>query len=444
MDIEDFSASRGPRLRALIPFGVFLVFYLGLSIASGDFYKVPMTVAFLVASASALVLNRKASLRSKIDLFAHGMGDINIMTMCLIFVLAGAFAETARQMGAVDSTIQIALSFIPSNLMLCGLFVVSCFLSLAIGTSVGTIVALTPIALGITQTLGISGGLCLGAVVGGSMFGDNLSMISDTTIAATRTQGIEMREKFTANLHVAAPAAVITVLLYLILSHTGSGVEAKTLTLKMFLDVIPYLCVLILALAGLNVMALLMLGTLLAGIIGILNGSFTFWEFLAAAGVGARSMADTLIVALLAGGLLKVIRYNGGIEYLMKKIEHLISGRRSCEFGIALLVGVVNVFTANNTVAIVIAGPIAKDLARRYEVAPARSASILDTMSCIVQGMIPYGAQILSAVGLAGAASVSASEVMKFLCYPYVLALCLFVSILFFRKKEAAPETKAS
>ena len=421
MDIEDFSASRGPRLRALIPFGVFLVFYLGLSIASGDFYKVPMTVAFLVASASALVLN-----------------------MCLIFVLAGAFAETARQMGAVDSTIQIALSFIPPNLMLCGLFVVSCFLSLAIGTSVGTIVALTPIALGITQTLGISGGLCLGAVVGGSMFGDNLSMISDTTIAATRTQGIEMREKFTANLHVAAPAAVITVLLYLILSHTGSGVEAKTLTLKMFLDVIPYLCVLILALAGLNVMALLMLGTLLAGIIGILNGSFTFWEFLAAAGVGARSMADTLIVALLAGGLLKVIRYNGGIEYLMKKIEHLISGRRSCEFGIALLVGVVNVFTANNTVAIVIAGPIAKDLARRYDVAPARSASILDTMSCIVQGMIPYGAQILSAVGLAGAASVSASEVMKFLCYPYVLALCLFVSILFFRKKEAAPETKAS
>ena len=444
MDIEDFSASRGPRLRALIPFGVFLVFYLGLSIASGDFYKVPMTVAFLVASASALVLNRKASLRSKIDLFAHGMGDINIMTMCLIFVLAGAFAETARQMGAVDSTIQIALSFIPSNLMLCGLFVVSCFLSLAIGTSVGTIVALTPIALGITQTLGISGGLCLGAVVGGSMFGDNLSMISDTTIAATRTQGIEMREKFTANLHVAAPAAVITVLLYLILSHTGSGVEAKTLTLKMFLDVIPYLCVLILALAGLNVMALLMLGTLLAGIIGILNGSFTFWEFLAAAGVGARSMADTLIVALLAGGLLKVIRYNGGIEYLMKKIERLISGRRSCEFGIALLVGVVNVFTANNTVAIVIAGPIAKDLARRYDVAPARSASILDTMSCIVQGMIPYGAQILSAVGLAGAASVSASEVMKFLCYPYVLALCLFVSILFFRKKEAVPETKAS
>ena len=189
MDIEDFSANRGPRLRALIPFGVFLVFYMGLSIVSGDFYRVPMTVAFLVASASALVLNHKASLKSKIDLFAHGMGDINIMTMCLIFVLAGAFAETARRMGAVDSTIQIALSFIPPHLMLCGLFMVACFISLAIGTSVGTIVALTPIALGVTQTLGISGGLCLGAVVGGAMFGDNLSMISDTTIAATRTQG---------------------------------------------------------------------------------------------------------------------------------------------------------------------------------------------------------------------------------------------------------------
>lgn len=438
MDIEDFSANRGPRLRALIPFGVFLVFYMGLSIVSGDFYRVPMTVAFLVASASALVLNHKASLKSKIDLFAHGMGDINIMTMCLIFVLAGAFAETARRMGAVDSTIQIALSFIPPHLMLCGLFMVACFISLAIGTSVGTIVALTPIALGVTQTLGISGGFCLGAVVGGAMFGDNLSMISDTTIAATRTQGIEMREKFTANLHVAAPAAIVTVILYIILSHTGEPMAGRHLTLKMFLDVIPYLCILVLALTGLNVMALLMLGTLLAGVIGIINGSFSFWEFLAAAGVGARSMADTLIVAILAGGLLKVIRYNGGIEYLMKKIERLIQGRRSCEFGIALLVGVVNVFTANNTVAIVIAGPIAKDLAKRYEVSPARSASILDTTSCIVQGMIPYGAQILSAVGLAGAAAVSASEVMKFLCYPYVLALFLTGSILLAGRRKSA------
>ena len=438
MDIEDFSANRGPRLRALIPFGVFLVFYMGLSIVSGDFYRVPMTVAFLVASASALVLNHKASLKSKIDLFAHGMGDINIMTMCLIFVLAGAFAETARRMGAVDSTIQIALSFISPHLMLCGLFMVACFISLAIGTSVGTIVALTPIALGVTQTLGISGGLCLGAVVGGAMFGDNLSMISDTTIAATRTQGIEMREKFTANLHVAAPAAIVTVILYIILSHTGEPMAGRHLTLKMFLDVIPYLCILVLALTGLNVMALLMLGTLLAGVIGIINGSFSFWEFLAAAGVGARSMADTLIVAILAGGLLKVIRYNGGIEYLTKKIERLIRGRRSCEFGIALLVGVVNVFTANNTVAIVIAGPIAKDLAKRYEVSPARSASILDTTSCIVQGMIPYGAQILSAVGLAGAAAVSASEVMKFLCYPYVLALFLTGSILLAGRRKSA------
>ena len=438
MDIEDFSANRGPRLRALIPFGVFLVFYMGLSIVSGDFYRVPMTVAFLVASASALVLNHKASLKSKIDLFAHGMGDINIMTMCLIFVLAGAFAETARRMGAVDSTIRIALSFISPHLMLCGLFMVACFISLAIGTSVGTIVALTPIALGVTQTLGISGGLCLGAVVGGAMFGDNLSMISDTTIAATRTQGIEMREKFTANLHVAAPAAIVTVILYIILSHTGEPMAGRHLTLKMFLDVIPYLCILVLALTGLNVMALLMLGTLLAGVIGIINGSFSFWEFLAAAGVGARSMADTLIVAILAGGLLKVIRYNGGIEYLMKKIERLIRGRRSCEFGIALLVGVVNVFTANNTVAIVIAGPIAKDLAKRYEVSPARSASILDTTSCIVQGMIPYGAQILSAVGLAGAAAVSASEVMKFLCYPYVLALFLTGSILLAGRRKSA------
>ncbi len=426
-------------MKALAPFGVFLVFYLGLSIVSGDFYRVPMTVAFLVASASALILNRKASLKSKVELFAHGMGDVNIMTMCLIFVLAGAFAETAREMGAVDSTIKIALAFIPANLMLCGLFLVACFISLAIGTSVGTIAALAPIALGMTQELGISGGLSLGTVVGGAMFGDNLSMISDTTIAATRTQNIEMREKFTANLPIAAPAALLCVFLYLFLSRGSTSAVSTEVNFRMILNLIPYLSVLILALLGMNVMALLMLGTLMAGIIGCCTGSFTLWTFLDAAGIGARSMADTLVVALLAGGLLKVIRYNGGIEYLMQKIEHRIRGRRSCETGIALLVGMVNIFTANNTVAIVIAGPIAKDLAKRYDVPPARSASILDTMSCVVQGIIPYGAQILTAAGLAGTAAVSALDLMKYLCYPYLLALCMLLSILL-RRRNRIPD----
>ena len=430
MDIEDFSANRGPRLRALIPFGVFLVFYMGLSIVSGDFYRVPMTVAFLVASASALVLNRKASLRSKIDLFAHGMGDINIMTMCLIFILAGSFAYTAKAMGAVDSAVNIALAFVPPNLLVCGLFVVACFISISIGTSVGTIVALAPIALGLTENIGVSMGLCLGAVVGGAMFGDNLSMISDTTIAATRTQGVDMRAKFYANIRIAIPAALLTVVLYLFLGHGSGAVDEKILNANAFLSVLPYLSGLVLAVLGFNVMALLIFGTVFAGVIGLLNGAFNFWGFLDVMGKGALSMSETLIVALLAGGLLRVIRYNGGIEYILLKIERHIRGHRGAEFGIALLVMVINLFTANNTVAIVIAGPIAKDIAERYQVDPKRSASLLDTASCVIQGIIPYGAQILAATGLAGAGmAVSSIELLKFLCYPYLLGICMLISI---------------
>ena len=430
MDITDFSLNRPPRAKALIPFGVFLLFYLGLSLSSGDFYKVPMPIAFVVASATALVLNRKASLRSKIELFAHGMGNVDIMTMCLIFVLAGAFAETARRMGAVDSTIQIALSFISPHLLVCGLFVVACFISISIGTSVGTIVALAPIALGLTENIGVSMGLCLGAVVGGAMFGDNLSMISDTTIAATRTQGVDMRAKFYANIRIAIPAALLTVVLYLFLGHGSGAVDEKILNANAFLSVLPYLSVLVLAVLGFNVMALLIFGTVFAGVIGLFNGAFNFWGFLDVMGKGALSMSETLIVALLAGGLLRVIRYNGGIEYILLKIERHIRGHRGAEFGIALLVMVINLFTANNTVAIVIAGPIAKDIAERYQVDPKRSASLLDTASCVIQGIIPYGAQILAATGLAGAGmAVSSIELLKFLCYPYLLGICMLISI---------------
>ena len=429
MDIEDFSQDREPRAKALIPFGVFLVFYLGLSIASGDFYKVPMPVAFLVASATALVLNRKASLKSKIELFAHGMGNVDIMTMCLIFILAGAFASTAKAMGAVDATVNLALTFIPPNLLVGGLFLVACFISLSIGTSVGTVVALAPIAAGVTQNLGIPIGVCLGAVVGGAMFGDNLSMISDTTIAATRTQQVEMNRKFYANIKIEIPAAILTILLYLIFAtHAGTAPQVRPITFIDCCKVAPYLAVLVLALFGVNVMALLMFGSVLAGTVGLLNGSFDFFGFLKGAGDGALSMSETLIVALLAGGLLKVIRYNGGIGYLLGLIERHIRGRRGGEFGIALLVSAVNVFTANNTVAIVIAGPIARDISERYGIAPARSASILDTSSCIVQGILPYGAQVLAAVGLAGAA-VSAFDVLAFLWYPYVLAFFLILAI---------------
>ena len=428
MDITDFSLTRPPRARALIPFGVFLLFYLGLSIVSGDFYKVPMPIAFIVASATALVLDHKSSLKSKIELFAHGMGNVDIMTMCLIFILAGSFAYTAKAMGAVDAAVNIALAFVPANLLVCGLFLVACFISISIG----------PIAIGLTESVGISLGLCLGSVVGGAMFGDNLSMISDTTIAATRTQNVEMRDKFRSNIRIAIPAALLTIVVYLILGHSGtSGIEHPIITWKSCVAVLPYLTVLVLAVLGVNVMALLIFGTVFAGVIGMVNGAFSFWNFLDVMGKGALSMSETLIVALLAGGLLRVIRYNGGIEYLLLKIEPLIRGYRGAELGIAALVSAVNLFTANNTVAIVIAGPIAKDIATRYNVPPKRAASLLDTSSCIVQGIIPYGAQILVAIGLArGTAEVSSIDVLKFLCYPYLLGLCMLISILFIRKPK--------
>ncbi|MBS1371121.1 MAG: Na+/H+ antiporter NhaC family protein [Lentisphaeria bacterium] len=446
MDITNFSHVRAPRARALIPFGVFIVFYLGLSILSNDFYKVPMPVAFLIASATALLLNRRASLKSKIELFAHGMGNVDIMTMCLIFILAGAFASTAKAMGAVDATVQLALAVIPPNLLLTGLFVVACFISLAIGTSVGTIAALGSIAVGLSQSLHVPPGFCLGAVVGGAMFGDNLSMISDTTIAATRTQGVEMHRKFQANLKIAVPAAALTVLLYLCMSPAiRPELAVGGASWQRFAAMLPYISVLALALCGMNVMAVLILGTAFAGVIGMLTGSFDLWGFLGAIGSGTLSMSETLIVALLAGGLLKVIRYNGGIAYILQTIERHIRGRRGGELGTFLLVGVVNCFTANNTVAIVITGPIARDISKRYGIPAARTASILDSASCIIQGMLPYGAQILTAIGAASAVGLAVSplEVIQYLGYPYLLGICLLISIVLDRKPGVTPATPA-
>ena len=426
------SSSCPPNARALIPFFVFLVFYFGVSLAAGDFYKVPMPVAFLAASITALLLNRKVSLHSKVELFARGMGHVDIMTMCLIFILAGAFARTARDMGAVDATVRLAMHLVPPELLPLGLFLVGCFISLAMGTSVGTVLALAPIAVGMTGSLGLPPGYSLGAVVGGAMFGDNLSMISDTTIAATRTQNVEMHEKFYANLRIAIPASVLAMLLYLLIgggTESAMVADAAPFEWRAVPLVLPYLAVLGMALAHCNVMAALVAGTLLAGAIGLGSGSFDFWKFLNAAGQGALSMSETLIVALLAGGLLKIIRYNGGIDYLLLLIEKPIRGRRGGELGIAALTAVVNVFTANNTVAIVITGPIAREISNRYGLRPARTAGILDTASCVVQGILPYGAQVLAAVGLAGM-TVTPMEILQYLFYPYLLGLCLVLGIL--------------
>lgn len=429
---------------ALIPFLVFAVFYVGLSVWAKDFYKVPMTIAFLIASAVALAMGRKRSLESRVETYAHGMGEANIMIMCLIFILAGAFATIAKGCGAVDAAVTIAQSLIPSRLMLAGVFLISCLISLAVGTSCGTIAAVAPIALGFAEPLNLSSALLLGAVVGGAMFGDNLSMISDTTIAATRTQGIRMRDKFLANAGIAAPAALVALFIYAVIgfNHAAAPTTAVSFTWHHLVLVAPYLLILVLALVGLNVMLLLFSGTVLAAVLGICLDKFTFWGAMKFLGDGTLGMSETLIVAILAGGLFKTIQTNGGITWLTEKIACLVRGPRTCELGVFCLVFAVNLFTANNTVAIVIAGPIAKACSDKFHASPIRIASVLDTASCVVQGLIPYGAQILIAIGVARASNAMCGslELVGCLYYPPLLALAVFGAMICSRRKAAAAE----
>ncbi|MCQ2397245.1 MAG: Na+/H+ antiporter NhaC family protein [Lentisphaeria bacterium] len=442
MSDSQISSAAKPNFLALVPFLVFMVFYLLLSIVAKDFYAVPVPVAFIVASATAFLMNRKSSLAEKVDTFARGMGEENIMIMCLIFVLAGIFASIAKGMGAVDAAVVISRHLIPGKLILLGLFLVSCFISISIGTSCGTIAALTPIAVTLTEQLGQSPALMVGAVVGGAMFGDNLSIITDTTIATTRTQGVQMRDKFLANIWIALPAAIICIIAYLLLGRAGAITELPELKTIHFVLIIPYVLVLVCAVCGMNVMAVLFIGSLLATAIGCQSGTFNIWEAFKLMSNGISGMSETLIVAILAGGLLGLIRHNGGTEYLIEKIKNRISSARGCEFGIVLLEAVINLFTANNTVAIVIAGPIARELSGKFNCVPKRIASILDTTSCVVQGLIPYGAQILIAIGLVKSAetemSLSSFELIRFLFYPQMLFITMIVSIAICRKNTKA------
>lgn len=419
---------------ALLPFFVFLLFYLGLSILANNFNSVPMPVAFLVASATALIYDRTKSLEKKVDIFAKGMGETNIMIMCLIFVLAGIFAAVAKASGAVEAAVVISRHLIPDSFFIVGLFAVSCFVSLAIGTSCGTIAALTPIAAALIKAMHITPELAIGAVIGGAMFGDNMSIISDTTIAATRTQDVAMRDKFIANLKIILPAAIVAVIIYLVIgvAHNAQAAEALVpVSWGHVINIVPYILILAGALLGGNVILLLFCGSVLSGAIGIASGRLDFWNTLAISGQGALGMAETLIVALLAGGLMALIRFNGGIKFLLGWIEKRISSKAGCELGAFLLIGVVNLFTANNTVAIVITGPIAKELSKKYGCEPRRIASILDTASCVVQGLLPYGAQMLIAFGIAKSAGLEVSSLMLccFAFYPILLALALFWSI---------------
>ena len=428
---SDNSSPAQPNSLALLPFLVFLAFYLGISVCAGDFYKVPMPVAFLVATMVAMCQNRSRTLAEKVELFAKSMGETNIMIMCLIFILSGIFAALAKGTGAVDAAVAVSRALIPDRLILGGTFIVSCLISLAIGTSCGTIAGLTPIAVGLVDQLAVNPALLLGCVIGGAMFGDNMSIISDTTIAATRTQGVEMRDKFLANLRFALPAALVTLAIYLCQGGAPAVTEPTYFSERQFLLLVPYILVLFGALAGMNVMALLIFGCVVATGIGLVSGAFDLWTSFSLMSEGMGGMCETIIVALLAGGLLGLIRYAGGISFLIQKIEKGIQSPRAAEFGIALLVGFVNLFTANNTVAIVVAGPIAAEISQKFRCQPKRIASILDTSSCVIQGIIPYGAQILIATGIAKTAGVqvTALDLLAHLRYPQFLALALVIYI---------------
>lgn len=412
---------------ALLPIGVFLVLFLGTGIATKDFYRMPVLVAFLIAAAVAFLPNRKESMATKLEIFCNGAGENNIILMCIIFLLAGAFSNVAKSMGAVESTVNLSLSILPTNLLVAGLFIIACFISVSMGTSVGTITALTPIGIGIAQKTGMPVALIIGAIIGGGMFGDNLSMISDTTIAAVRTQGCELKDKFKTNFLIVLPAAILTIIILTVIA-SGYQTTLEDDYVYSIVKVLPYLAVLIGALAGVNVFALLGGGALFAGIIGMMNGSFDFFGFMQAAGEGMMGMEDLAMLSIVIGGTLALIKHNGGIDFLLNSIKSRIKTKKGAEFGIAALVSVVDLCTANNTIAIVMAGPLAKDIAEEFNIAPKRTASLLDIFSSCWQGMIPYGAQILSAAGLA---AVSPMELLPFIFYPMLMGLCGLLAIAF-------------
>ena len=409
---------------ALMPLVVFLCLYLVTSLIVNDFYKVPITVAFLVASVYAVATTKGLSLNDRILQYSSGAANKNIMLMLWIFILAGAFAQSAKAMGAIDATVNLTLLLLPDNLLLAGIFLASCFISLSIGTSVGTIVALTPVAAGIAMKTDVSLPFMTALVIGGAFFGDNLSFISDTTIAATRTQGCVMRDKFRVNFLIAVPAALLVFIYYIIY---GTQVEsASEIHAIEWGKVIPYLIVLGTAIAGMNVTLVLLLGVLSTGIIGCIYGSFDLFGWFASMGEGITGMGELIIITLMAGGMLELIRFNGGVDYILHHLTSHVSNKRGAELSIAALVSLANFCTANNTIAIITVGPLANDIATRYRVDKRKSASILDTFSCVIQGIIPYGAQMLIAAKLA---SLSPLSIIEYLYYPVAIGIFALLSI---------------
>jgi Na+/H+ antiporter NhaC len=412
---------------ALSPIIVFVLFYLVTSIIAGDFYKIPITVAFMVSSIYAIILFRDRPLMQRINSFSRGAATEQMMLMIWIFVLAGAFAHSAKSMGSIDATVNLALNFLPPSMIFAGMFLAACFISLSIGTSVGTIAALTPIAVGLAQETGTDLAMMTAIIVGGSFFGDNLSFISDTTIIATQTQGCRLSDKFRVNSFLVFPAAIVILVVYFILgkdTHAPQQVETVQ-----WVKVIPYLTVLITAICGMNVMAVLTLGIILCGIIGLCTGGFAdIYAWFGAMGEGILSMGELIIVTMMAGGMLELVKQHGGIDFIISQLTRRVNSKRGAELSIGSLVSLVDLCTANNTVAILTVGDIAKQIGDRYGVDNKKCASILDTFSCFTQGLIPYGAQLLIAAGLAAINPVS---MLPYLYYAYALGVAALLSIIF-------------
>lgn len=429
------------RAVALLPIGVFLIIFLGAGIVTGDFYTMPAIVAFLIALLVAFLQNKNLTFTEKLQVISKGVGDENIITMCLIFLCAGGFSGAVTAAGGADSTVNFGLSILPSNIAVVGLFIIGCFISVSMGTSMGTIAALAPIAVGISEKTGFPMAVCIGAVVCGAMFGDNLSMISDTTIAAVKTQGCEMKDKFKANFFIVLPAAIATIAIFFFMTRNGNFTLTKELPYNVW-QILPYIVVLIGALIGINVFVVLISGTVLSLIVGVATGSIALGDIFIAVGGGTigdkaiggvMGMYDITVISIVVACIVSLVKEYGGIQFILNLIKGHIKGRRGGELGIAGLALLVDACTANNTVAIVMTGPIAKEICDEYHISAKRSASLLDIFTSVGQGIIPYGAQLLSAATLTG---LTPFAIMPYLYYPFLMVVSAVLFILFRKEKE--------
>lgn len=416
---------------ALLPIIVFIVLFIGFGIYKNNFYVMPAVVAFLIALVVAFIQNNKLSFNEKLSVVAKGTGDENIMIMCLIFIFAGAFSSTVTATGGVESIVNLSLSFMPGNLAVVSTFIIACFISVSMGTSVGTIAALAPIAIGISEKSGINISICIAAVVCGAMFGDNLSMISDTTIAAVRTQGCNMKDKFKENFFIVLPAAILTIIILSFIAYTPNYNTIGNSDYNVF-KILPYIIVLIGALLGVNVLILLFSGVVISAITGIIFGDFNFIDTFSIMNSGCQNMYDITILSIIVSGTVALIHENGGIEFIIQSIKKIIKTKKGAQIGIALLASITDLATANNTVAIVVSGPIAKEISDDYSISPKRTASLLDIFTSTCQGLIPYGAQLLIASNMSG---ITPIDIMPYLFYPVFMGISAVAYILFKKEK---------